>query len=68
MHPLWGVLISAIGFFMLICALLKTDFIIYRLMVARSKMLWGEYVHLFYQIVGIIIIIIGILAALGIIW
>jgi uncharacterized membrane protein len=68
MHPLWGVLMIAVGLFMLISGLSKSDFIIYRLMVARSKILWGENVHRFYQVVGIIIIVVGILAGLGIIW
>jgi len=68
MHPLFGLLMSAVGLFMLISGRLKSDFIIYKLMVARSKMLWGENVHRFYQVVGVILIIVGILAALGAIW
>ena len=46
---------------------LKSNFIIYRLMVARSKILWGENVHQFYQIAGLIVIIFGILVTIGII-
>jgi len=68
MHPLFGLLMSAVGLFMLISGRLKSDFIIYKLMIARSKMLWGENVHRFYQVVGVILIIVGILAALGAIW
>jgi len=68
MHPLWGILMIAVGLFMLICGLIKSDFIVYRLMTARSKLLWGENVHRFYQIVGAIVIVIGILAVLGVIW
>jgi len=68
MDPFWGVLMIAIGLFMLVCSLLKTDFIVYRLMVYRSKMLWGENVHQFYSIVGTIVIIIGILVALDVLW
>ncbi len=68
MHPLWGILMIAVGLFMLICGLIKSDFIVYRLMTARSKLLWGENVHRFYQIVGAIVIVVGILAGLGIIW
>ena len=68
MHPLWGILMIAVGLFMLICGLIKSDFIVYRLMTARSKLLWGENVHRFYQIVGTIVIVVGILAALGVIW
>ncbi|MBO8166923.1 MAG: hypothetical protein DRP32_08410 [Thermotogae bacterium] len=68
MHPLWGILMIAIGLFMLICGLIKSDFIVYRLMAARSKLLWGKNVHRFYQIVGAIVIVIGILVVFGVIW
>ena len=68
MHSRWGILYCAIGLFMLICSLLKTNFIVYRLLIARSKMLWGENVHLFYTVVGAILIVIGILVALGFLW
>jgi len=67
MHILWGCLIIAAGLFLLICSTLKSNFIIYRLIVARSKMLWKENVHRFHQIAGIMVIIFGVLVALGII-
>jgi len=65
MHILWGALIVVAGLFMMVCGSLKSNFIIYRLMVARSKILWGENVHRFYQIVGVIVIVFGALVALG---
>ncbi len=65
MHILWGSLIMAAGLFMLVCGSLKSKFIIYRLMVARSKILWSENVHRFYQITGAIVIIFGALVAFG---
>ena len=70
MQILWGALMFAIGIFMLVCGTLKTEFILYRLLVARSRMALGEgdAVHRFYQLVGIILIVLGILWALGIIW
>ncbi len=68
MHPLWGGLMVAIGLFMLISGLLKSNFVIYRLLVSRSKILWGKNVHRFYQVVGAIVIIIGILVSLGFLW
>lgn len=55
----------AVGIFMLVCGRLKSQFFLYKLMVARSKVLWGENVHWFYQIVGVIVIIVGVLVALG---
>ena len=65
MHILWGFLIAAIGLFMFICGRLKSEFVIYRFLVARSKILWGEKVHAFYQVAGIMVIVFGMLLALG---
>ena len=65
MHILWGSLIAAVGLFMVICGSTKSEFIIYRLMVARSRILWGEKVHRFYQIAGAMVIVLGALVALG---
>ena len=66
MSILWGILIIIAGVLLLIGGKLKTNFIIYRLMVARSKILWGENIHRFYQIAGLIVIIFGILVTIGI--
>ena len=68
MKLIWGIVFIAIGLFMLISALLKSNFIVYRLIVARSKMLWGEKVHGFYVIVGTVLTILGTLAVFGIKW
>ncbi|MGM0771982.1 MAG: hypothetical protein ACQESU_10330 [Halobacteriota archaeon] len=65
MHVLWGILIVAAGLFLLVCGRLKSEFIVYRLLVARSRILWGEQAHLFHQIVGVIVIAFGVLVALG---
>ena len=67
MHILWGSLIMAAGLFMLVCASLKSEFIVYRLLVARSRILWGENVHRFHQIAGAMVIVFGALVALGVI-
>jgi hypothetical protein len=68
MDPMWGALFIVIGLFMLISSLSKSDFIIYRLLVARSQLMWGDNVHRFYHIVGIVLIGIGVLVVLGILW
>ena len=65
MQLLWGILIVIAGLFLLICGSLKSNFIIYRLLVYRSKILWGDHVHRFHQIAGVIVIIVGVLVALG---
>ena len=64
MHILWGILIVVAGLFLLVCGRLKSEFFVYRLIVARSKILWGENTHRFHQIVGVIVIIFGALVAL----
>jgi len=46
---------------------MKSKFIIYKLLVARSKILWGKNAHNFLMVSGILIIIVGILMTMGII-
>lgn len=61
---------AVVGLFMLVCGTVKSEFIIYRLMVARSRILWGEgdAVHRFYQVSGVVVMVLGVLWALGLIW
>lgn len=70
MHVVWGLSMVLIGLFMFICGTLKTNFIIYRMLVLRSRLLWGEgnTVHRFYQVTGLVISVLGMLWATGIIW
>jgi hypothetical protein len=65
MHVLWGVLMVAAGTFMWLCGRSRSEFGLYRIMAARSKRLWGENVHRFYQIAGAIVVVVGALVALG---
>jgi hypothetical protein len=55
----------AAGLFLLVCGSLKSDFTIYRVLVARSKILWGQHVYRFHQVTGVIVIVFGALVALG---
>ncbi len=61
---------AASGLFMLVCGTMQSEFIIYRLLVARSRLLWGEgnAVHRFYQLTGLILVALGVLWAMGFIW
>jgi hypothetical protein len=70
MNISWGLLMAAIGLFMLICGTMKSKFVMYELLVARSRILWGEgdAVHRFHQVAGLILIVLGGLWASGIIW
>ena len=55
MNDLWGSLMALIGLFLLVSALRKSEFIIYKLFVARAKLLWGDNVHSFFVVVGVIL-------------
>ena len=61
---------AIIGVYMLVSGTTKSEFMIYRLLVARSRILWGEgdAVHRFYQLSGLIVMILGVLWALGVVW
>ena len=47
MSVVWGGLIVAVGIFLFVSAVRKSEFIVYRLLVARSRILWKEHVHQF---------------------
>ncbi len=59
MNIIWGLIISMVGALFITCGRTKSDFGLYRLLVARSRILWGDRVHSFYQIVGAVMIIAG---------
>lgn len=64
---IFGLLMILIGIFLTISGFRKSNFNVYQLLVAKSRKLWGKNVHIFYQISGLIIIIVGILMAIEII-
>ena len=70
MSVIWGLLMAAFGLFMLVSGTIKSDFVVYRLLVSRSRIVWGEgdAVHRFYQVSGLILVVFGALWAAGIIW
>ena len=56
MNFVWGSITLIIGLFFLIGAIKKSKFILYKLFVARAKLLWGDNVHVFFVVVGVILI------------
>lgn len=66
MSVFWGGLMIAAGLFLLICGRVKSEFVVYRILMARSKIIWGERVYRFHQVTGGVIVIFGILMMLGI--
>ena len=65
MNILWGCLIAAVGLFLFVSGTMRSEFIVYRLLVARSKILWGGRVDGFHQVAGILVVVFGVLFAVG---
>ena len=68
MGIVWGLIIAAIGALFIVWGRTRSEFVVYRLLVARSRILWGEgdQVHGFYQVAGAIMIVVGaVLAIIG---
>jgi len=63
-NVLWGGLILLVGVLFVAWGRTRSDFVVYRLFVARSRVLWGDRVHDFYQVAGITMIAFGLLVAI----
>ncbi len=55
MNIVWGILMVLIGLFLFISALKRSEFIVYRLLHARSRLLWGDPAHTFLLVVGLVL-------------
>ncbi len=62
----WGLVLIAIGALFIYWARTESDFVLYRLFVARSRGLWGSLarVHTFHQVSGVLMILMGCYLAL----
>ena len=68
MNVLWGIVMMVIGVSFVYWGSTESDFVVYRLLAARSRILWGERVHRFYQVVGAVLVVLGLLWVVGVIW
>jgi len=68
MRMVWGVTMAAVGVLLASWGTTRSDSALYRLLVARSRLLWGEQVHRFHQAAGAILAVLGTLWAFGVIW
>ena len=64
----WGWVVAAIGALFAFWGSTRSEFVVYRMLAARSGMMWGDRVHGFFQVVGGILVVLGALWALGVIW
>ena len=61
MNYVYGAITIFIGLFFTISAFKESEFIVYRIFTAKSKLLWKDNVHHFYKVVGIILVLVGFL-------
>ena len=66
MQYVWGSLMALIGLFLFLSGFKKSEFIVYKLLHARAKMLWGDHAHTFLAISGMIIMGLSALFFFGI--
>lgn len=66
MNYLWGSLMFVIGLFLHLSGIYKSEFVVYKILVERSKTLWKEKVHKFYMVVGIMLMLLSALFFFGI--
>jgi hypothetical protein len=63
MNTVWGIVMALVGAVFIGWGRTRSGFIVYRLLAARSRILWGDNVHLFYQGVGLVLVAVGALTA-----
>ncbi len=68
MDILWGALMTTAGALFTYWGTKESTFAVYRLLAARSRVLWGDRVHRFYQVVGAVLAVFGLLWSTGVIW
>ena len=63
MNFVWGLIVAMVGALFIRWGHTESDFGLYRLLAARSRILWGDRVHGFYQIAGALMILAGVAIA-----
>ena len=64
MGIVWGPIIAAIGVVFITWGRGRSKFVVYRILVARARILWGERVHGFFQVAGAMMIAFGAVLAI----
>lgn len=64
MSVVWGLMIAAIGVLFIVWGRTRSEFVLYRPIVARSRLLWGDRVYAFHQVSGVLMIIAGAIIAI----
>ncbi len=60
---LWGFMIASTGVLFVVWGTTQSEFVVYRMLVGRTRVLWGDRVHTFYRFVGVVLIVLGVVWA-----
>jgi len=66
MNLFWSLGMITVGALLFFCARTQSQFVFYKLLVARSRHLWGDKVYRFHQISGILVFLFGLSYAIRI--
>jgi hypothetical protein len=58
---IWGLVMVVVGALMFLGARTQSNFIAYRLIAARARIVWGNRVHAFLQVSGVLVVLAGVL-------
>ncbi|TWU16462.1 hypothetical protein Poly21_36670 [Allorhodopirellula heiligendammensis] len=65
MQTALSIAMIAIGLLMFLGGYTKSESTVYRMLVARSRPLWGSNVHVFYVVSGLLVACVGVLMSFG---
>jgi hypothetical protein len=64
---LWGLVLVVVGSFLVVRSMLGSGFVLYRRLFARSRLLCRDWVYITQQVVGLVLVALGVLWAAGVI-
>ena len=64
-NALWGVVLAAVGVMFFLWGRTESTNVVYRLLVARARSLWGDRVHRSFDVSGVLIVIAGVAYAVA---
>lgn len=60
---IWRIVMVVVGALMFLGARTQSNFIAYRLIAGRARILWGDRVHAFLQVSSLLVVLAGVLVA-----
>jgi hypothetical protein len=62
---IWGLVMIAIGAYLMVSAVMKSEAIPFRFLVARARILWKDRAYPFLLVAGLLVAVAGVVVALA---